>query len=109
MSPPPASIEDLASLKKQRFFRIPQQRTDLCHPPPRRSKLQKVTAENLRPVIEEMVADDAHAMTDSSTVLAGVLKARNQNHDQVNHRAKEYVRYEDGVCITTKTIEGHFS
>jgi hypothetical protein len=23
--------------------------------------------------------------------------------------AKEYVRYEDGVCITTNTIEGYFS
>ena len=69
--------------------------------------LQKVTAENLRPVIEQMVADDAHIMTDSATVLTGVLKGR--KHDQVNHRAKEYVRYEDGVCISTNTIEGYFS
>ena len=45
-----------------------------------------------------MVAEDAHVMTDSSTVLAGALKVR--KHDQVNHRAEEYVRYEDGVCIT---------
>lgn len=71
--------------------------------------LQKVTAENLRPVIEQMVGTDAHIMTDSSTVLTGVLKDRNQKHDQVNHRAKEYVRYEDGVCISTNTIEGYFS
>jgi transposase-like protein len=55
--------------------------------------LQKVTAENLRPVIEKMVADDAHVMTDSGTVLTGVLKARGQKHDQVNHNVKEYVRY----------------
>jgi len=71
--------------------------------------LQKVTAENLRPVIEQMVAEDAHIMTDSGTALTGVFKARNQKHDQVNHRAKEYVRYEDGVCISTNTIEGYFS
>lgn len=71
--------------------------------------LQKVTAENLRPVIEQMVANDAHIMTDSSTVLTSVLKDRNQKHDQVNHKAKEYVRYEDGVCISTNTIEGYFS
>ncbi len=71
--------------------------------------LQKVTAENLRPVIEQMVAPDAHIMTDSGTVLTGALKARNQKHDQVNHNAKEYVRYEDGVCISTNTIEGYFS
>lgn len=71
--------------------------------------LQKVTAENLRPVIEQMVADDARVMTDSGTALTGVFKARNQKHDQVNHRANEYVRYEDGVCISTNTIEGYFS
>jgi transposase-like protein len=71
--------------------------------------MPKVTAENLRPVIEQMVADDAHIMTDSGTVLTGVLKARKQKHDQVNHKAKEYVRHEDGVCITTNTIEGYFS
>src|SRR5579864_8202988 len=71
--------------------------------------LQKVTAENLRPVIERMVAEDAHVMTDSGTALTGVFKARNQKHDQVNHNVKEYVRYEDGVCISTNTIEGYFS
>jgi transposase-like protein len=67
----------------------------------------KVTAENLRPMVEQMVAEDAHVMTDSSTVLAGALSAR--RHDQVNHTAKEYVRYEDGVCISTNTIEGYFA
>jgi transposase-like protein len=71
--------------------------------------VQKVTAENLRPVIDQMVANDAHIMTDCGTVLTGVLKKRNQKHDQVNHQNKEYVRYEDGVCITTNTIEGYFS
>jgi transposase-like protein len=69
--------------------------------------ITKVTAENLRPMVEEMVADGAHIMTDTSTVLAGALKTR--KHDQVNHTAREYVRYEDGVCITTNTIEGYFS
>jgi len=46
-------------------------------------------------------------MTDSSTVLKGALIAR--KHDQVNHVAKEYARYEDGICITTNTIEGYFA
>jgi hypothetical protein len=54
-----------------------------------------------------MVDESAHVMTDSSTVLKGALAAH--KHDQVNHVAKEYVRYEDGVCITTNTIEGYFS
>src|SRR5438105_144628 len=56
--------------------------------------IERVTAENLKPVINQMVAEDAHVMTDSSTVLAGALMTR--RHDQVNHTAKEYVRYEDG-------------
>lgn len=71
--------------------------------------LQKVTGENLRPVIEKMVHPEAHIMTDSATVLTRVLKERQQKHDQVNHAAKEYVRYEDGVCISTNAIEGYFS
>jgi len=71
--------------------------------------VERVTAESLRPVIEQMIAEDAHVMTDSSTALASMFKARNQRHDQVNHRDNEYVRYEDGKCITTNSIEGFFS
>jgi len=69
--------------------------------------MPKVTAENLRSVVTQMVHEDAHVMTDSSCVLAGALPTH--KHDSVNHAAKEYVRYEDGVCITTNTIEGYFS
>jgi hypothetical protein len=69
--------------------------------------IERVTAENLKPMVEQMVAEDAHIMTDSGTVLAGALAGR--KHDQVNHRAKEYVRYEDGMCITTNAIEGYFA
>ena len=46
-------------------------------------------------------------MTDSSTVLKGAMKGR--KHSRVDHKAEEYVRYEDGVCITTNSIEGYFS
>jgi transposase-like protein len=69
--------------------------------------VQRVTGDNLKPIIDQMVAEDAHIMTDTSTPLAKVLKGR--KHDQVNHSDKEYVRYEGGVCITTNTIEGYFS
>jgi transposase-like protein len=69
--------------------------------------VQRVTAENLKPIIEEMIAEDAHVMTDSSTVITGSLAGR--KHDQVNHRHDEYVRYENGTCITTNGIEGFFS
>ncbi len=69
--------------------------------------MERVTAQTLRSVVEQMVAEDAHVMTDSSTALKGALRIR--KHDQVNHVAKEYVRYEDGMCITTNTIEGYFA
>lgn len=69
--------------------------------------VQRVTAENLRDIVNQSVAEGAHVMTDSSSALAGALKTH--RHDQVNHKVKEYVRYEDGVCITTNTIEGYFS
>jgi transposase-like protein len=69
--------------------------------------IPKVTAANLRPMVEEMVAEDAHVMTDSSSVLKGALSTR--KHDQVNHSADEYVRYENGLCITTNSIEGYFA
>lgn len=69
--------------------------------------VERVTAENLKPIVNQMVAEEAHVMTDSSTVLKGALVAR--RHDQVNHVAKEYARYEDGVCISTNTIEGYFA
>jgi len=69
--------------------------------------VERVTAENLKPIIHQMVDEQARVMTDSSTVLQGALKIR--KHDLVNHSAKEYVRYEDGVCISTNTIEGYFA
>ena len=69
--------------------------------------VQRVTAENLRPIVEQMVAENAHVMTDSATTLKGALSTR--THSQVNHRADEYVRYENGVCITTNSVEGFFA
>jgi hypothetical protein len=48
-----------------------------------------------------------YSMTDSSTTLKGALKGR--KHDQVNHFENEYVRYENGLCITTNGIEGFFA
>ncbi len=69
--------------------------------------IERVTAENLRPIVDQMVDDRAHMITDSSTVLDSVGTGR--KHDKVNHNAKEYVRYEDGLCITTNGVEGYFA
>jgi transposase-like protein len=70
--------------------------------------VERVTAENLKPIVEKMVCESAHLMTDSSTVLNSVTSGTGRKHDTVNHNEKEYVRYEDGACITTNTVEGFF-
>lgn len=69
--------------------------------------VQRVTAENLRPIVNEMVDEAAHLMTDSSTVLESAGTGR--KHSNVNHKANEYVRIEDGVKITTNSVEGYFA
>lgn len=68
--------------------------------------IEKVTANNLKEVINSVCAADAHLITDT-----GVLrnKTTGREHSLVNHRADEYVRYEEGFCVTTNTIEGYFA
>jgi transposase-like protein len=67
--------------------------------------VEKVTAKNLEAVINEVCEADAHIMTDTG-VLRGM---KDRKHSLVNHKADEYVRYEEGVCITTNGAEGYFS
>jgi transposase-like protein len=69
--------------------------------------VQRVTQDNLRPILNEYLAEGVHVMTDSANTLK--LDDANQKHDKVNHAAKEYVRYENGVYITTNTVEGYFA
>lgn len=69
--------------------------------------IDKVTSKNLRPMIEQMIAEDAHVMSDTSTILGTIGKTHRLS--QVNHRRKEYVRREKGIKITTNTVEGFFS
>lgn len=67
----------------------------------------RVTQDNLRPILNEYLAEGVHVMTDSATTVK--LDDATHKHDKVNHTAKEYVRYENGVCITTNTVEGYFA
>ena len=54
-----------------------------------------------------MVDEQAHLMTDTSTVLASAGSER--KHDKVNHNAGEYARYQGGICISTNSVEGYFA
>lgn len=69
--------------------------------------VEKVNAKTIRPIINAMVADDAHLMTDDSTVLKSAGK--NRRHSQVNHSAKEYSRMENGERISTNSVESFFA
>ncbi len=69
--------------------------------------VKRVTAKNLKPIINEMVSKDAHLMTDTSTVLTSA--GANRKLSQVNHSAEEYSRMENGELISTNTVEGYFS
>lgn len=68
----------------------------------------RVTGDVLKPIVQEMVAEDAIIMTDSASTLKFPTKEGREHH-AVNHFAKEYVRHEDGLTITTNTVEGYFS
>jgi transposase-like protein len=70
--------------------------------------VKQVTAANLKEMVNTMIDENAHVMTDTSSVLEKALIGR-RTHSQVNHTEKEYVRYEDGLCITTNAIEGYFA
>ena len=69
--------------------------------------VERVTAKTLRSVIDASVDKSAHLMTDSSFAMKHAKGGR--KHDRVNHKAGEYVRYENGLCITSNTVEGYFS
>jgi transposase-like protein len=49
-------------------------------------------------------------MTDESVLYNFAMTAQHKaEHKSVNHSAKEYVRYENGLCVTTNAIESAFS
>lgn len=73
----------------------------------RSTHIDRVMGGNLKAAIIELCAPDAHVITDEAGLYKGLNKTL--KHSSVNHKAKEYARWEDGVCITTNTIEGFFS
>jgi transposase-like protein len=68
----------------------------------------RITSEELRPVMDDMIDKaNSHIMTDSATRMK--LSKYGWKHSAVNHSKDEYVRHEDGLVITTNTVEGYFS
>jgi transposase-like protein len=73
----------------------------------RSTHLDRVIGSTLRAALVEICAPDAHIITDDARHYNSLEKQL--KHSRVNHSAKEYARWDDGVCITTNSIEGFFS
>lgn len=74
----------------------------------RSTHVDRVIGANLRAAIKEVCAPDAHIMTDDAKLYKG-LTNHGFKHSSVNHSADEYARWEDGVCISTNSVESFFS
>ena len=73
----------------------------------RSTHLDRVTAANLKTAIREVCAPDAHIITDDALLYKALHKEF--KHSKVNHSKHEYARWEDGVCVTTNTVEAFFA
>jgi transposase-like protein len=62
--------------------------------------LAKYIRENVSQDVEVIITDDLPLYPNAVGDL---------DHKTVNHRAKEYARYENGACISTNTVESAFS
>jgi len=69
------------------------------------------TSKAIREVMEQHVSEDVDVIVTDESVLyaSGLPKTQVSKRKAVNHRAEEYVRYEDGFMVTTNTIESAFS
>lgn len=73
-----------------------------------RSIAGRVTGETLRPALADMVDKmNSHVMTDSANKMK--FGKYGWTHSSVNHSQYEYARHEDGLTISTNTVEGYFS
>jgi transposase-like protein len=66
----------------------------------KKGTLAKYIRENISTDVEVIITDDLPAYPSA---------VGDVEHKTVNHTAKEYVRYENGACITTNTVESAFS
>jgi transposase-like protein len=67
--------------------------------------LEQYIRENVSTDVDVIVTDTWHPYHGAVDNAIGRLGT----HKTVNHTAKEYARYENGLCITTNTVESAFS
>ena len=70
--------------------------------------VERVTLENVGPLLKQHIAKSANLDTDESMIYKNI-KPWFPRHRTVNHSKEEYVRYEPTRTVTTNTVEGFFS
>ena len=69
--------------------------------------VERVTLENIKPIMKEHVEVGTRIQTDEATVYHWIHDDF-PDHDVVTHKKREYSRRENGRHITTNTVEGFF-
>jgi transposase-like protein len=69
--------------------------------------VERVTLNNIKPIMKEHVEVGTRIQTDEATVYHWIHDDF-PDHDIVTHKKREYSRYENGRHITTNTVEGFF-
>ena len=69
--------------------------------------VERVTLNNIKPIMKEHVEVGTRIQTDEATVYHWIHDDFPE-HDVVTHKKREYSRYENGRHITTNTVEGFF-
>jgi len=70
--------------------------------------LERVTLNNIKPIMKEHVETGTRIQTDEATVYHWIHDDF-PDHDVVTHKKREYSRWENGRHVTTNTVEGFFS
>ena len=65
-------------------------------------KVYDIIARNVDKTVDVIITDESKLYNFDLTKFSG-------KHESVNHKADEYVRYENGLCVSTNTVESAFS
>lgn len=70
--------------------------------------LERATLKNIKPIMEQHIDPASHVVTDEFPVYYHT-RDKFPHHHTVNHSAKEYVRKEAEMKVTTNTVESYFA
>ena len=74
----------------------------------RSTTVDRVTVDNLKPIMQETIAQGSVLNTDEATVYY-FCRDSFPNHDVIRHKDKKYSVHVGGRRISTNTVEGYFA